>query len=39
MIVLFLHQSAIALPPKTHQTSNSTAFQVSGKVAIARRVK
>ncbi len=25
----------IALPPPTHQTPNPTAFQVSGKVAIA----
>ncbi|MFP4100660.1 hypothetical protein [Coleofasciculus sp.] len=33
-----MHRSfriAIALPPPTHQTPNSTAFQVSGKVAIA----
>lgn len=29
---------AIALPPPTRQTPNPTAFQVSGKVAIATQV-
>ncbi|MFP4410023.1 hypothetical protein [Coleofasciculus sp.] len=32
---LFVCEARIALPPPTRQTPNPTAFQVSGKVAIA----
>ncbi|MEQ8961160.1 MAG: hypothetical protein RLP02_25095 [Coleofasciculus sp. C2-GNP5-27] len=36
---LFVCEARIALPPPTRKTQTPTAFQVSGKVAIARRVK